>query len=115
MTNFEEAQNIKAQRQQATPINEEARRKADADKREAAIDFLKTRRIFKDLLENRTDLMKECKDYLLLNVLVPQIGLNDFVNADFANGYRNALESFEAIYNKYVEYEKQYNTTGGVN
>ena len=103
----------------------DAQRKAEADKRKLekeaaskkkkeALEFLKTRKMFKDLLPNEETikLFKECKDYLFLNVLFPQIGNNDYCNADFTRGYRIGIETILAVVEKYNEYEKEYNKIG---
>ena len=108
--NFEETQRVKARR---TKAEQEAKALEDAkalEKKKEALNFLKTRKIFNDLLKGKEEVFKECKDYLLLNVLLPQVGGNDLVDAHFVAGYRLALETFEEIVAIYKRYENEYGT-----
>lgn len=106
--NFEETQRVKTSRikdQQAKVELEDAKA---LEKKKEALNFLKTRRIFKDLLDSREETFKQCKDFMLLDVLLPQVGGNDLVDAHFVAGYRIALETFEQVLQTYKRYEKEY-------
>lgn len=84
-------------------MNEQKELHKASERKREAVEFLKTRKMFKDLLpdENSIDNFRRCKDYLFLNVLIPQIGIS--VNADYANGYKNALETILSVVNEYNE------------
>lgn len=115
--NFEEAQNFTNAKAEDTSKQEELKQKAAAEKEKAAREFLKTRKIFKDLLANQeaVDTYKKCRDFLLLEVLVPQIGANDVVNDSFAAGYRTALDTLTYVVETYDTYAKEYNEVKGGN
>ena len=72
-----------------------------SERKREAIEFLKTRKMFKNLLPTDEAIknFKDCKDYLFLNVVIPQIGIS--ITADYANGYKNALEGILNIVEQY--------------
>ena len=107
--NVEETQRVKRLAEEKQQEEKQRADTATLEKKQEALNFLKTRRIFKDLLDGREDLFKQCKEYLLLNVLLPQVGANELTDAHFCAGYRIALETFEAVMSAYKEYEKKYN------
>ena len=112
---LEQSQKFSDAQRKAKAAQRKAEKEAASKKREEALEFLKTRKMFKDLLPNDETIkvFKECKDYLFLNVLFPQIGNNDYCNADFARGYRIGIETILAVVEKYNEYQKEYNQVGG--
>lgn len=94
---FSEAQ------QRISDLNRVRLEKEASERKREAVEFLKTRKMFKDLLPNdeAIDNFKRCKDYLFLNVVIPNIGIN--ISADYANGYKAALESIIKIVDQYNE------------
>lgn len=106
--NIEEAQRVKKAKARATKEEKEALRQANELKQKEALEFLETRKIFVELLEGREDLFKQCKEFLFLNALVPNIGLNQYVNGDYAKGYRDALETFPTVLANYNRYKEMY-------
>ena len=113
--NIEQAQNFKNAKVTSIKGDKKAKAEAEAQKKEEALEFLKTRKMFKELLDTpeRVEKFKECREWLLLHVLVPQIGLSELTDAHFAKGYQYALETFEAVVEKWDNYNKEYN--GGAN
>ena len=97
--NYEMAQRVKKERRSEKTKQDELRAKAEQEKFEEAKRFIETRKIFADLLEGRED---------LLNTLIPEIGMNDLVDAKFAAGYRLALETIEAVAKQYKTYLERY-------
>lgn len=120
--NFEEAQRVGDVRRKRTKKSVSSLAQSEKDKvkideviaaeerkkKEQALDFLKTRRIFKDMLDGREDLFKQCKEFLFLNSLIPQVEIGGVVTADFIAGFRYALETFEVVARKYDDYREQY-------
>lgn len=106
--NYEMAQRVKKERRSEKTKQDELRAKAEQEKFEEAKRFIETRKIFADLLEGREDLFKQCREFLILNTLIPEIGINDLVDAKFAAGYRLALETIEAVAKQYKTYLERY-------
>ena len=93
--NYEMAQRVKKERRSEKTKQDELRAKAEQEKFEEAKRFIETRKIFADLLEGREDLFKQCREFLILNTLIPEIGMNDLVAV--AKQYKTYLERYEEL------------------
>lgn len=112
MVNFEQAQRFKNSQKAEQKKIEEEKVKAEAEQKAAALEFLKTRKIFKDFVETpeRMEQLEKCIEFLELKVLAQMVGVNDYTNSDWARGYRDGVESIREVvknYNKYLEQYKQ--------
>ena len=65
-------------------------------KRKDDIEFLKNRKCFKDLIEGREDVFKDCEQFMK-NYIFGNVALGSPITADFIAGYKLALEMFTAI------------------
>ena len=107
--NFEGAQRVKKKKATASKEAKEAEARIASQRKEEALNYLKTRRIFKDMLDGREELFKTCKEYLFIHALVEQTDLGGNITSDFIAGFRYALETFEAVNSKYKQIETEYN------
>lgn len=112
--NFEEAQRVKEKKaKKAKPS--QAEQEAVSKKREETLNFLKTRRIFKDMLNGREDLFRQCKEFLYVNAVIQHVDLGGPISADFIAGFRYALETMESVASTYDVKLKEYNEMMGGN
>lgn len=108
--NFEEANSFNRQQKLSEAELKELQAKAEKEKEENVREFLRTRKIFKELLPDKESLekFKQVRDFLVMNVVTKQIGLKE--NSDiFFRGYIDALDTIPTVievYDKYMERSK---------
>lgn len=108
--NLEEAQRVRGLRlSRHNKDNETISRK-----RIEITDFLKTHAIFKDMLKDREDLYNQCKEFIYLNEIIPNIKADSGRSLDYIAGFKAGIEylgkALEEYKTKYKEYE---NLIGG--
>lgn len=107
--NFEEANSFTEAQRASQAEMDEVKRKAEIEKIEHVKEFLKTRKIFKDLLPDDESLekFKKVRDYLVMNIMVPQLGTVEHSDK-FFRGYIDALDTIPTVIQAYDSYRAQY-------
>lgn len=108
MVNFEEAQRFQNSKAKDKKALAEEENRIKEEKRKAALEFIDTRKCFKEFVdtEERLEQLDKCIEFLELKVLAQMVGVNEYTNADWARGYRDGVESIREVvknYNKYLE------------